>query len=112
MKIIAKPPGEGKTTELIRMADKSDGRIKYILTCTHRNCIEISEMSGQMNIQIEFPITYDEFFSNPPGRKIDLLLLDDLDRWIFRKVRGVPIGAITFSTQKGYSAHFQNDEPL
>ena len=91
MKIIYKGRGEGKTKDLIKMADDFNG---YIV-CRSQMVYPIADMAREMGCRIHFPLSYGEFMSGryyPQGvRKV---LIDDVDALI-QSFSQVPVIAIT-----------------
>jgi len=57
MKIISKPRGGGKTTELIQEAGKG---FYYIVCRNVKEAQRIANQAKSMKIDIPYPITYDE----------------------------------------------------
>ncbi len=107
MKIIAKPKGHGKTTELIRMAANGAENI-YIVVLNHERAHRVFHLAQEMRLQIPFPITYDELERYTTGRYVEGFCLDDIDQAMLGIVRnrapGRPVlaAAITHRPVLGY----------
>jgi DNA-directed RNA polymerase subunit RPC12/RpoP len=78
MKIIARPKGQGKTTELIRMAAADKG-VAYIVVRTVGRADLVAMMARKMGLNIRFPITCSEVLTHQLGRNVTALYIDDLD---------------------------------
>lgn len=94
MKLITKPRGKGKTTELIKISAETGD---YIVVLNHRLARFVAQMATDMGLQIPFPATYAEILDKRcKGMRISGLLLDDLDSFLsgFLEAR---VNAVTMS---------------
>ena len=91
MTVIVGDRGTGKTTALIQ---ESAAHWYYIVTNSHSSARLIFRMAKEMNVEIPFPLTYDEFVRcEYAGKRIHGLLIDDVDmllQWMSR----APVKAI------------------
>ena len=94
MRKILKPRGDGKTTDLIHMSHETGA---YIVCRSQETCSMISAMAREQNLDIPFPITYQEFLDGKYGMWISGFLIDDVDELLQRLSRA-PIAAITMTT--------------
>lgn len=78
MNIIARPAGQGKTSDLIRMAAKSEG-VAYIVVTRYERAYQVQRLAKEMGVRIRFPITYDEIQRHLVGQSVNELYLDDID---------------------------------
>lgn len=91
MKLIVKPVGGGKTTELIRMADGCNG---YIV-CRGTMVSEIAERAQRLECKINYPISYYEFISmHYHGKGVKCFYVDDIDALV-SSMTPVPVKAMT-----------------
>jgi hypothetical protein len=92
MKAVVAPRAGGKTTELIKMANKE----WLYIVCIDRRAVEnTANLARQLGIDIPFPITFEDLVYgrfHPPG--IKGFLVDDVDVFLRQRSRGVPIHAI------------------
>lgn len=87
----------GKTTHLIR---RSADEGVYILTSNYPRASEIFDMAKNMNLDIPYPVTLDEYLNYGfKGSSItrDGILIDDADQILEMIFAGVPIKCITVS---------------
>ena len=91
MKIICGKRGKGKTSELIKLCYKNNlipNNLTYILCPTRNDCIYISELARNLNLNIPFPVSINEFIrSTWAGTFIKNFLVDDIDRCLFELFR-------------------------
>lgn len=91
MKMIIKGRSEGKTTELIRMADGED----IYIVCADSNRVEqLYAMAQSMECKIRFPLTFNEFL-NYSGYQMKFAF-DDVDD-ILQSLTPYQIIAITLT---------------
>ena len=80
MIVILKERQKGKTTELIKRADKFNG---YIITRDRQNIMRIIKMADEMGCDIRYPLTYKEFINHEYyGRNIKCFHFDDADDFL------------------------------
>lgn len=93
MEKIIKASGEGKTTDLIKMADNK----KYYIVCPNmRQAGFIQEQAKSLACDILFPLTYSEFINKAyQPRNIDGFLIDNADLFLQYMSPEVEIKAIT-----------------
>lgn len=76
MKIIARGKGEGKTSELIKMADGTQN----IIICKDRfSCLKIRQQAKFMRCKIKEPIAWIDFDLGKLRSYSGTVLIDDLD---------------------------------
>lgn len=98
MRIISRPRGGGKTTELIRISAEN---FSYIVVDSRRRAAAVFHQAKDMGLDIPFPITYDELINGDfYGKGIAAFLIDDIDQLVQRLARGVPVRAITITEAK------------
>lgn len=97
MDIIIGKRQYGKTTHIIR---RSAAEWVYILTSDHKRASEIFNMAKNMNLDIPYPVTLDEYlnfgFKGSSIRR-DGILIDDADQILQMMFARVPIKCITIS---------------
>ena len=98
MKIIARPKGAGKTTDLIKMSAKH----YYHIICRNRyEAGRIYRQARNHGLGIPHPITYTEVTSAEfHPSKIKGFLLDDLEDFLIYLLHGVIIHAVTITTKE------------
>lgn len=96
MKFIARPRKAGKTTELIREAEKS---YSHIICPDYRSANIIWAHALELGVVIPYPITWDEFKTGKYyGAGIDSFMIDDADI-ILQNMSPLPIKAITVTEE-------------
>lgn len=99
MKVIAKPRGAGKTTEVIKEASKLNG---YIVCEDKVRVQEIAEQARRMNININLPMTYKDLeearYYKGKTLKPTKILIDNVDNLLHSMFRDVNIDTITVTT--------------
>ena len=96
MKVIYLERGKGKTTELIKICDKTG---YYIVCPTQRECGMIFQMAKDMKCNINFPMTYQEFVGGHYGPFVKGILIDNVDMFL-RKMSKVPIIAVSITKEE------------
>lgn len=97
MKVIARKRREGKTQELIDIADKK--RV-YIVCSSTQEADRISKIARDQGKKIFFPLTFDEFLKKQYAtRNIDGFLFDNVDQFI-SSISSVKIIAMTITTDE------------
>ena len=92
MKRIIACRGGGKTSRLIRMSWETG---EYIMC---KNPHEVASRAEDMNMNIPFPLSYDEFINREYfGKGIKGFLIDDVDRFVQYMAREVPVKAVSMS---------------
>lgn len=92
MKIILRQPRAGKTTELIERCNKNGG---YIVCPDARCAREINRMAKEMNMKIEYPLTFSEFLSKRYYRKgVKKFYIDNADKLIRTLAAGIEVDSI------------------
>lgn len=96
---IIKGRRTGKTTELIKISEKTHA---YILVATIQRQKLVAYMAQSMGAKIPYPVTVEEYMRNQfRGTLIENILIDDADdvlRVIFSRLN---IDAITMSYMNG-----------
>jgi len=104
MKIIAMPRGQGKTTELIRMAAQDKG-VAYLVVANMARADRVASMAQRMGEKVRFPITYTQVQTHQLGANISALYIDDLDdfaRFFVGNSRSIVAATITHTPVLGY----------
>lgn len=104
MKVIAKPRRCGKTTELIKLSNEH----WHYIVCSDRQRVQsTAQLAQELEVDIPFPITMEEFVQGrfcaaqgPTGPGIRGFLLDDIQDWLRRFAREVPITAIAVTVEE------------
>lgn len=97
MKIIRSPRQAGKTTRLIEIAH--EGRYKIIVCHSREEADRIFQVAIKMDKKVPLPITYDDYLKgNFYGKNIESFLIDNVDMFITYLAKGVPVEAITLSS--------------
>lgn len=96
---IIKGRRTGKTTELIKISEKTHA---YIVVATSRRQQLVADMARSMGANIPYPVTVEDYMRNQfRGTLVENILIDDADdvlRVIFSRLN---IDAITMSTNVG-----------
>jgi len=93
MKIINKPRCTGKTTELIKIASEENS---YIVCRHEHEARRIAEQAESMGLNINFPITFNDFIQHRFFEGgINSFLIDCADGLLQGLAGNVPIKAIT-----------------
>jgi hypothetical protein len=80
-KLIVGDRQSGRTTDLIKAAadDEAHGLVCYIVCHSQEEAYRISQLAQQMELNIGFPLTYDEFLPRQyAGSNIDKFYIDNL----------------------------------
>ena len=95
MKIIYGGRGSGKTTRLIEESAKDEG---YIVCITKRACSRVFSQAQKLELDIPFPITYDELIKGQfYGKGIKGFHIDNVEYLLKHICRRVPLKTITFT---------------
>ncbi len=94
MKIINAHRGSGKTTELIKIANK---QWKYIVCLDIRRVNIITQMAKKMGLDIPHPLTIRELPLRE-GQRIDSVLIDDVED-VLQYLIGRPVDYVTTSCE-------------
>jgi hypothetical protein len=94
MNIDYRPRQAGKTTDLIKKADKYNG---YIVTFNHDNVKRCMEIAKEIKCCINMPLTFREFIEGKyHGKGIDKFHIDNAE-YLIQAMTDVPIENITMS---------------
>lgn len=94
MKVIYRPRSAGKTTELIKAAADYNG---YIVCADRERIKNIMKIANDINVGINFPLTFDEFINKQYcAAGIKKVLIDDVDQ-LLQMITNVPIKVVTIS---------------
>lgn len=107
MNLIIKPRRHDKTTELIKIANERDG---YIVCRDHFEARRISKDAQKMDMNILFPLTYQELMCGRyHGVNIREFYIDDADI-LLQQLTDVPIRTITMTdnAETGYTHGYDN----
>lgn len=97
MQIINRPRGAGKTTELIKLAAE---RFAYIVCPRHEDCRRIAEHAKTLNLDIPYPITWQEYIEGRYYRKgVREFMIDDIDRCLETTTKA-PVTAISINREE------------
>lgn len=95
MKVIVRERQSGKTTDLIKRASED---WLYIVCPTRQMAQHTFDLARKMELDIPFPITFDEFARGGVHRPgIRGFLFDDLDTLLHHLAGGVPVIAVTIT---------------
>lgn len=97
MKAIIKSRGNGKTTDLIKLADNRNG---YIICSLRSRADQIMRQAYDMECNINFPISFREFEEGSyHDAGIGKFYIDDADQFL-QYLTPVPIEAITITLEE------------
>lgn len=103
MEIIYKSRGRGKTSELIRMSEKTG---YYILCTDRRRADQVFDQARKMGCNIPYPVTVHDYLVNEfRGSWIRNIYIDDADDVLQHIFRTVKIEAISM-TDRDTSKHW------
>lgn len=92
---IIRPRQAGKSSELIRIAEKKN---VYIIVATRERALHLAKMAEEQGRHILFPITYSEYKSyGLAGRRELHILIDDADAVLQQVFCPLQIDAITMT---------------
>ena len=98
MNITIARRGCGKTTKLIRRSAEEN---LYILVATEKRAFDIVKMAKEMDLEIPYPVTVDEYFRGHKFRGSSIhrdgLLIDDADDVLKAIFFGISIKEITLT---------------
>jgi ABC-type Mn2+/Zn2+ transport system ATPase subunit len=97
-KLIVGDRQSGRTTNLIRAAaaEEAHGVVCYIVCHSQEEAYRISQVAQKMEVNIGFPITYDEFIHRSyHGTHIDKFYIDNL-RMFLDHISIVPIDTVVW----------------
>lgn len=95
MEKIIKSRQTGKTTDLIKISEKTG---IYILTADRNRAVCVSKMAQEQNRNIPFPVTLREYQrSGFKGSFINHILIDDADAVLQELFKTVQIEALTMT---------------
>ena len=99
MKIITGCRDAGKTTELIKLAAQD---FLYIVCANNSRVEYVMDLAKKMELDIPFPITFQEFLNGRFGRGQHLsgFAIDDVDQLLREVARGTPVKAISLCVDK------------
>lgn len=96
MKVIYSARGTGKTTELINLASQDGGSL---ICHSYNEAVRIAKVAKEMGKSIPFPLTYEEYLKkNFYAIGIRAFYIDNVELLLAEISRGVPVKAITIST--------------
>lgn len=95
MEFIIRPPGTGKTTDLIKRASEEN---LYIVCRGTSRANDLNRRAVNMGKSIPFPLTFHEFlYREYAGRYINGFLIDDVDKFLNYMTTGANVVAVTAS---------------
>ncbi len=96
MKIISKGRGEGKTHDLIELANKEDG-YNLIVCHSKKEVLRVWEIILEKKYKLPMPITFSEFLNRAYcGMNINNFFIDNVDL-LLQSITNVKIGGITIN---------------
>lgn len=99
MLIYARGRRMGKTTDLISVA--AEGFL-YVVVPDRRQAMLAAEMAESMDLDIPFPLTWDEFANGRfRGSGVNGFVIDNLDMCVQSMARGTPVRAVSLTTEPG-----------
>ena len=107
IKFIAGGRRSGRTTQIIKMAEKEHA---YILVCDHARASCLFSLAQKLGYNILFPITFHEFWGTKNTGFVSKLLIDDADDLLEHMARMQGWNLKAVSIQK--NANFIECEPL
>lgn len=97
MKVEYRPRRHGKTIEAIKKAAETGS---YIVCLNQKESHRIAETARSMGIDINFPITFDEFLKGQYcGRNIKGFVIDNADMFL-QHLTSAPINLITLTQDR------------
>ena len=94
MKFIIKPRQTGKTTELIKIASKSNGA--YIIVSDKLRADQLFNQAKKLGYDINYPLTQNEIVNKKYyGIGVKSFLIDDVESFLYGIINYAPILAIT-----------------
>lgn len=103
VQVIASGRKTSRTTRLIEMAAEFEAKheVCYIVCKNHEQAYRIAQKARELNLNIGFPLTYDEFLSEDyHGNNIKKFLIDNADH-LLQYMTSVEIAAIVVETTTG-----------
>lgn len=97
-KLIIGESGSGKTIDLIKAAAEAEskGHICYIVCHSQQEAHRIARIAGLMELNIGFPLTYDEFLHRSYyGQNVDKFYIDNL-RMLLAHICNVEIDTVVW----------------
>jgi hypothetical protein len=97
MNIICRGRRTGKTIEIIKASART---WNYIVCHDLSECQRIAKIACDMNLDIPFPITFDEFIGGRfCGRNMKGLIIDNADMLLNKMARGTSVKCITLESE-------------
>lgn len=95
MKVIARPRGGGKTTEVIKLSAESGA---YIVCHNIHEVERVAALAKELGLDINYPITSNEFIHHSDGSPFvrKPVIIDNIELFLEYTMR-YPIGTITVS---------------
>jgi hypothetical protein len=98
VKIIATKKGQGKTTQLIKIAHKSGS---YIICESRDEAARVFQEAVKLGMDIRFPLTFSEFHEGRFDRRgCPSFIIDNADLLLQRMARSVPLIAISVTVEE------------
>lgn len=109
MQVIGGGRQSGKTTQLIQFAANNNG---YIVCQSKPEAARIAAQARNMEVNINFPITYQEFIERRyNGKGVSKFHIDNAD-YLLQSLTEVPIANITVNVEtRGDADDYEPDSP-
>lgn len=88
LKLVIGERQSGRTNDLIKASAEAEreGKTTYIVCHSHDEAYRISQVAKEMEVNIGFPLTYDELLHRSyAGQSVDILYIDNL-RMLLRHI--------------------------
>lgn len=102
MKVICGGRRTGRTTKLIEMAAEAEARreVSYIVCLNQKEARRIANQATSMDLNIGFPVTFDEFrHQQLAGQNIQNLFIDNAE-FLLQSFTPIRIKAITITDEE------------
>jgi hypothetical protein len=97
MEIVCRSRRNGKTLEAIKKSAKTGS---YLICRDQKECHRVAQVAREMGIDINFPISFDEFLKGLySGRRIKGFVVDNADM-LLQSLTHVPIKLITLTEEE------------
>lgn len=101
MRVIASGRKTGKTTAIIEAAAEAEarGEVCYIVCHSQNEAYRIAQKAKELNLNIGFPITHDEFLQGQYSSQIHHLLIDNVE-FLLQRLAKVPIEVVSINKER------------
>lgn len=108
MRVFAAGRQTGKTERAIRWASDS---CAHIVCRSRKEAERIYHRAKEMNLEILFPITYQQFLRGSPEGVAKKYVVDDADALIAELANGAPVLGVTINSDYVISSELSEEEP-